>query len=208
MYSILDFYSMHKRENSKEKRWKRKKRIKRKASPSARNPFIFLCTDTHRYRKKRKTKKKKKILKHGNRWNFTRNPTGRKKKKGTRCLASSQFHFPPSEYPVDWIYKRNDISNIKIDDGWIFTIVTRGQDERERETTLPSVEIWGEKFGVSPPSLRLITRGWKTANPGPFCSNFENATAKPPRVSSSWFRSFENTEAQRILFYFPPWSRN
>lgn len=153
MYSILDFYSMHKRENSKEKRWKRKKRIKRKASPSARNPFIFLCTDTHRYRKKRKTKKKKKILKHGNRWNFARNPTGRKKKKGTRCLASSQFHFPPSEYPVDWIYKRNDISNIKIDDGWIFTIVTRGQDEREREHASFRGNLRGEVwcFAAFPP---------------------------------------------------------
>lgn len=39
---------------------------------------------------------------------------------------------------------------------------SREAKTRERETTLPSVEIWGEKFGVSPPSLRLITRGWKT----------------------------------------------
>lgn len=187
---------------------KTKKKDQTKSIPVSTESLYFSLYRYSSLPKKKKNQKKKKILKHGNRWNFARNPTGRRKKKGTRCLASSQFHFPPSEYPVDWIYKRNDISNIKIDDGWIFTIVTRGQDERERETTLPSVEIWGEKFGVSPPSLRLITRGWKTANPGPFCSNFENATAKPPRVSSSWFRSFENTEAQRILFYFPPWSRN
>lgn len=126
---------------------------------SLESPFIFLCTDTHRYWKKGKSKKKKNI-KTPEPLKFYVKSNGKKEREGgggeTRCLASSQFHFPPSEYPVDWIYKRNDISNIKIDDGWIFTIVTRGQDE-ERE--FPSVEISRESFGVSPPSPRLITRG-------------------------------------------------
>lgn len=186
---------------------KTKKKDQTKSIPVSTESLYF---SLYRYSSlpKKKKNQKKKILKHGNRWNFTRNPTGRKKKKGTRCLASSQFHFPPSEYPVDWIYKRNDISNIKIDDGWIFTIVTRGQDERERDHASFRGNLRGEVwcFAAFPPFNN--TRLKDAVNPGPFCSNFENATAKPPRVSSSWFRSFENTEAQRILFYFPRWSRN
>lgn len=137
---------------------KTKERIERKAASKV--PLFFFVPILIATEKKENQKKKN--IKTPEPLKFYVKSNGKKEREGgggeTRCLASSQFHFPPSEYPVDWIYKRNDISNIKIDDGWIFTIVTRGQDE-EREREFPSVEISRESFGVSPPSPRLITRG-------------------------------------------------
>lgn len=78
-----------------------------------RNPFIPLCYGSRRHGKKQKTlKHRAEILREAPR------------PLASAFLASSRFHFPPDEYPFDPTstsrqpLRRNDISNIKIDDGF------------------------------------------------------------------------------------------